>query len=101
LDLADQIGTELLVAYLVQSFEGCSVLIVAEATGLAVNGPAACSDGKEGGNVGNTLREKALVAGNSAVVDVAGIARQTCSTASLTNSGSSLVNLREPRLWPV
>ena len=55
MDLADQVGTELLVACLVQSFKGCSVLIVAEATGPAVNGPVVCSDGKEGGDAGNKL----------------------------------------------
>ncbi len=49
------VGLEVLVVDLLQTFKGCSVLVIADACNLDVIGPEVLSGRKEGCDVGNKL----------------------------------------------
>ena len=53
--LPSQVALELLVAGLLQTFEGCGVLVIANAGNPAVVGPEVRSDGKKASEVGDEL----------------------------------------------
>ncbi len=55
LDLASHVELELFVACLLQTFEGCGVLLIADAGNPNVGGPVVRGDGQEGCEVGNEL----------------------------------------------
>ncbi len=87
LGLEGQVKPELFIVSLVQSFEGCSVLVITDASNSAVAGHVERGNGKEGGDVGNELQREGPGRWNP----FGGCCRQNCWVAiSLTNSGSAV-----------